>query len=152
MFFTLVSQISAVFMIAACGAAAWKGDIHARSAGVAVALGWLGSAVAERYIQIGSPLYTVILIDLLLLLLFGGLSYFSDRVWPVFATVLHALGLAAHVSYMFELQIGVPLYYTALTVSGNGVLIAIAYGTLQAWRERAATRGGTRAELLAAAR
>lgn len=124
-------------MALACGAAAVKGDVYARVAGIAVGLGWLGSALSEQYTEMGSPLYAVIVIDLALLLLLGFLSYGSPRPWPVWATVFHAVGLAVHVSYAFEVDVGVWLYYSALTGSAWGVLGSIGFGTWQAWRERA---------------
>lgn len=136
MFYTLVSQISAIGMVVVCGLAVLIGDRTARTVGVAAALVWLGSAVSEQYATKGAPLHAVIMLDVVFLMILGGATYLSHRTWPAFCLVAHAVGLAVHVSFAFEVEVSVWLYYTALTGSAWGVLASIGYGTWQAWRER----------------
>lgn len=125
-------------MAVVCGLAIYRGNMATRWAGVSVALGWLVTSLSEQYVDIGSPLYVGIAVDILILAVFGVLSYFTVSHWPVVATVFQALGMAVHVSYLFEVQIGVWLYYSGLIVSAFGVLGSVGFGTWLAWRERVA--------------
>lgn len=152
MFDTLLEQINAAFMAAVCGFAVWKGDLHARTLGIVIFIGWLASALAHDYAPENAPLYVVLAVDVMLLLLLGGLSYVSPRVWPIVATVLQALGLVGHVSYVFEMNVQ-PIYYQwALALSAYGVVLALLFGTAQSWLERRALSvGSNRAKALAIA-
>lgn len=123
-------------MIAVCGMALLAGDRTARTVSISTAFVWLASAVTVGYADVGNPLYAAIALDIFFLLILGAATYFSRRIWPVVCLMAHAIGLAVHVSYVFEVEITVFLYYAALSVSSCGVLIPIGYGTWQAWRER----------------
>lgn len=125
-------------MVLVCGLAATVGDRTARWVGVTAALVWLGSSVSEQYVSEAMPLYAVLILDVIFLLVLGVATYLSQRIWPAFCLVAHAIGIAMHISYTFEVKVSVHVYYTALAVSALGVLASIGYGTWQAWRERVA--------------
>lgn len=146
MFSTVLAQFNAVLMAVICGLAVWKGDRHTRIIGLSVGFGWLISAMAQDHAPKESPLYLVIVVDLVLLGLLGVISYLSVRHWPAVATVLHALGLVAHVSFVFEIEIGAMLYYWALAISAYGVILSLLVGTVGPWRERRALRNMREAE------
>jgi hypothetical protein len=138
LFNTLLEQFNAALMATICGLAVWRGDRHARIVGVAVGFGWLISALAQDHAELFSPLYLVVFVDAGLLLLLGVVSYQSDKNWPVVATVLQALGLVAHASYAFEINLRPIYYYWALAISAYGVILALLVGTIGAWWERRA--------------
>lgn len=137
-------------MLVVCGLALWQGDRDVRLAGASLLIAWLGSSTAESYAQTGEPLYVVLVIDLALLVAFSVVTYRSDRWWPIAMTLLHATGIVGHITYLFEVKVSVAVYYTLIGVPSIGLLVALLTGTVGAWRERAATRRGAAAGLLAA--
>lgn len=128
-------------MVSICGLAMWKGDRHTRWVGAAVLVGWLLSAVSQGGASTDFPIHLVIFVDVALIALLGYVSYVNPRVWPIVATVLQALGLVAHVSYLFEINLTPLFYFWALALSAYGVLLALLVGTVGAWRERRAIDG-----------
>lgn len=141
MFETLSGQLQAAFMACVCTLSLWKGGREERLMGIAVGLTWLASAVSQQYAEHQQPLYWTIAIDTAFLLACGLVSYTSAKNWPVVMTVVHAIGLVAHVAYIFEVAISVYTYYAVLTFSGLGVLITLLAATVLAWREQEVLAG-----------
>jgi len=73
-------------------------------------------------------------VDLATLLGFGILTWRSSRDWPVIATAFQGVAVAVGALFLFDVSIAPPLYVASLAVSSIGVLGAILWGIVTAWK------------------
>ena len=140
---TLYSQIGAVVWLGVCAFALMKGDQPERIAGGALVIAWLATLAIHRdTVPIGyaSTALLVMAIDVCLLAVLIGLSWFSDRTWPIWASAFQAVTVLVHVVTLIDLRIRAIAYLSAQTVGTYGVLICLAVGTFWAWQIREAIR------------
>ena len=140
---TLYSQIGAVLWLGVCAFALMKGDQPERIAGGALVIAWLATLAIHRdTVPIGyaSTALLVMAIDVCLLAVLIGLSWFSDRTWPIWASAFQAVTVLVHVVTLIDLRIRAIAYLSAQTVGTYGVLICLAVGTFWAWQIREAIR------------
>ena len=140
---TLFSQIGAVLWLGVCAFALLKGDGPERFAAGALVIAWLATLAAHRdTVPLGydSTAWVVMAIDAILLIVLIGLSWRTDRTWPVWAAAFQSIIVLVHVVTLIDLRIRAIAYLSAQTVGSYGLLICLAIGTFWAWQTREAIR------------
>lgn len=140
---TLYSQIGAILWLGVCAFALLKGDQPERVAGGALVIAWLATLAVHRdTVPIGyaSTALLVMAVDVGLLLLLLGLSWRTDRNWPIWAAAFQSIVVLVHIVTLVDLRIRAIAYLSAQTVGTYGVLISLAIGTFWAWQTREAIR------------
>jgi len=136
---TLYSQIGLLPMVLVGIFAFTKGDEPERLAMGAYLLGWM----AGMLIQSDSGLYRswqpgLFALDLVMLLVLGGLSWKFRRTWPLWAASLQLIIVMSHLVTLFGMRGGLMSFYTIVNLASYGILVAIGLGTFWAWQERRA--------------
>ncbi|WP_426052020.1 hypothetical protein [Brevundimonas sp. SL161] len=136
---TLYSQIGLLPMVLVGIFAFTKGDEPERLAMGAYLLGWM----AGLLLQDDQGLYSnwqpgMFALDVVMLLVLGGLAWKFHRNWPIWAASLQLIIVMSHLVILFDMRTGIMSFYTIVNLAGYGILIAIALGTFWAWQERRA--------------
>lgn len=137
---TLFSQVGAVLWLAVCAFALLKGDQPERFTAGALVIAWLATLAVHRDTVLSSVPIPVMLIDVILLVLLIGLSWRTDRSWPIWAAAFQAIIVLVHVVTLIDIRIRAIAYLSAQTVGSYGLLICLAIGTFMAWQTREALR------------
>ena len=136
---TLYSQIGLLPMVLVGVFAFVKGDEPERLAMGAYLLGWMagmliqGDGDLHRNWQPG-----LFALDVVMLLVLGGLAWKFKRSWPIWAASLQLIIVMSHLVILFDMRAGIMAFYTILNMASYGVLVAIGLGTFWAWQERRA--------------
>ena len=138
MFDTLPAQIGAVVIVLVLGFAFLKGEETERIAAGAYGLGWLASLLVQMDSNLYGAQWSMMAIDVVMLLVLGGFVWKSHRTWPTWACAAQLLVVTAHVLMTLDVRPPISSYYTVINLAGYGVLIALAVGTFWAWQERKA--------------
>ena len=112
-FHALYQWASLLALLISCGVAVWRGGWPERSGAVAMALAWLGSAFAQRSLQLWGPQTGIMIIDGLLLAALLVIALRSDRWWPMWAAGFHGLGVFLHIAVIIDADIWGRAYYVA---------------------------------------
>jgi hypothetical protein len=140
LFVTLSAQIGAVLMAAVCLFAAWPGARPQRWAAAFVFLAWIGSAALQDRDDLINPQYAIFALDVVAAAAFTGMALAWRKTWLMAMAAFQLLTTATHVAVMIDLRIWVYAYLTAYLVWSYALLAALAWGGVQAWRERGAAR------------
>lgn len=138
MFDTLYSQIGAAIIVAVAAFAFLKGDEPERIGAGAYLFLWFASLLVQNDSDIYNLQWSMFAIDLIVLVVFAGLSWKAARSWPIWATALQLLAVASHIMVFIDLRPSVSAFYTVLNIASYGVILCIAIGTFWAWQERRA--------------
>jgi len=136
---TLYSQIGLLPMVLVGIFAFMKGDEPERLAMGAYLLGWMagmliqGDGDLHRTWQPG-----LFALDVVMLLVLGGLAWKFKRTWPIWAASLQLIIVMSHMVILFDVRAGIMAFYTILNLASYGVLVAIGLGAFWAWQERRA--------------
>ena len=136
---TLYSQIGLLPMVLVGIFAFTKGDEPERLAMGAYLLGWM----AGMLIQTDGDVHQhwqpgLFALDVIMLLVLGGLSWKFRRTWPIWAASLQLIIVMSHLVVLFDMRGGIMSFYTILNLASYGILVAIGLGTFWAWQERRA--------------
>ncbi|MBI1406442.1 MAG: hypothetical protein GC145_09985 [Caulobacter sp.] len=132
----ILALAGALAMVLACGYAMVKGDRPARWCGMLIALAWVGSFLLQDRQHNQAPQYAVAGLDVLLSLVFLGLTLRFRRLWLVIASASQLLTAATHVAFVLDPRILALGFMTAYYVWSYVTLLALAWGTWQAARAR----------------
>lgn len=135
---TLPGQIGAVLMVAIATFAFLKGDEMERIGAAAYLLAWFASLLTQGDGRLYDVQWAMFAIDLVVLLVFGGLAWRSYRAWPIWATALQLLVVMSHIMIMIDLRTPIGSFYFVVNLAGYGILLCLAVGTFWAWQERRA--------------
>lgn len=138
MFDTWSSQIGAIFVVVICLFAFMKGGETERIAAGAYVLGWFASLLLQNGGALYSVQYGVMIIDIIMLIVLGGLTWKSRTAWPAWAAACQLLVVASHFISMSDGRPALANYLAVVNLAGYGVLIALAVGTFWHWQERRA--------------
>lgn len=138
MFDTLSAQIGAIFVVLICAFAFLKGDEPERIGGGAYVLLWFASLLVQNDVGIYDDQIGIFIIDVLMLVVLGGLVWRSRRAWPVWASGFQLLIVMSHIVAHIDVRPPAMAFITVINMAGYGVLIALAVGTFWAWQERRA--------------
>ena len=136
---TLYSQVGLLPMVLVGILAFTKGDEPERLAMGAYLLGWM----AGMLLQDDGGLHAnwqpgLFALDVLMLLVFGGIAWKFRRSWPIWAASLQLIIVMSHIVILFDLRAGMSAFYTVTNVASYGILLTIGLGAFWAWQERRA--------------
>lgn len=139
MFDTLYAQIGTAISLVVVAFAFLKGDEPERVGAGAFALALLASLLLQDDSRLSGPQWGLMIIDTVMLGVYAALAWKSRRAWPVWAAGLEALIVMSHLLILVDLRPPLAAFYAVMNLASYGILLAIAAGTLQAWRERRLT-------------
>ena len=132
--------IAIAFFWAICGFAVWKGGWEERIAGGALALGALATPIVKDHHWLG-PQWGVFSIDLVYLALIVAIAMRTKRWWPLPAAAFQLLGVMTHAARIADHSVGGWAYITAGVIWSYALLITVAVGAFNHWRENTSLRG-----------
>lgn len=135
---TLASQIGAVFAVCVTAFAFLKGDEPEKIGAGAYILAFLASLLAQDAGQFYGTNWVLAVIDVIMLCVYAGLAWKTNRAWPVWVCALQSIIVLSHLMPLVDVR---PPQYALLAVinlASYGVLITIAVGTFWAWQDRQA--------------
>ncbi|WP_309628470.1 hypothetical protein [Brevundimonas sp.] len=136
---TLYSQIGLLPMVLVGIFAFTKGDEPERLAMGAYLLGWMAGLLLQDDQGLHSNWQPgMFALDVVMLLVLGGLAWKFHRNWPIWAAALQLIIVMSHLVILFDMRGGMMSFYTIVNLAGYGVLLAIGLGTFWAWQERRA--------------
>lgn len=136
---TLYSQIGLLPMVLVGIFAFTKGDEPERLAMGAYLLGWMAGLLLQDNQGLQSDWQPgMFALDVVMLLVLGGLAWKFHRNWPIWAASLQLIIVMSHLVILFNMRTGIMSFYTIVNLAGYGILIAIGLGTFWAWQERRA--------------
>ncbi len=138
MFDTLYSQIGAAVGVIVVTFAFLKGDEPERVGGGAYALGALASLLLQDDSQLYGPQWGLMLVETVMLAAWVALAWKSRRSWPIWAGALQSVVVMSHVLTTTDVRPPIAAFYAVVNLASYGVLLALALGVLQAWRDRRA--------------
>ena len=130
-----------VLNVAICLAAVWKGGRPERAAAIVFLLSWLASLFVWSSLGLMHSQAAVLVIDTLVLGVFGYLAWQSGRAWLMWAAAFQSIGVSIHFATLLDLRVSHMAYFWSLSLSAYGVIGSLAVGTFTAWREREALAG-----------
>ena len=135
----LYSQIGLLPMVLVGIFAFTKGDEPERLAMGAYLLGWMAGLLLQDNQGLQSDWQPgMFALDVVMLLVLGGLAWKFHRNWPIWAASLQLIIVMSHLVILFDMRTGIMSFYTIVNLAGYGILIAIGLGTFWAWQERRA--------------
>ena len=138
MFDTLYSQIGAAVGVIVVTFAFLKGDEPERVGGGAYALGALASLLLQDDSQLYGPQWGLMLVETVMLAVWVTLAWKSRRSWPIWAGALQSVVVMSHVLTTTDVRPPIAAFYAVVNLASYGVLLVLALGVLQAWRDRRA--------------
>lgn len=138
MFDTLYSQIGAAVGVIVVTFAFLKGDEPERVGGGAYALGALASLLIQDDSQLYGPQWGLMIVETVMLTAWVALAWKSRRSWPIWAAALQSVVVMSHVLTTTDVRPPIAAFYAVVNLASYGVLLALAIGVLQAWRDRRA--------------
>lgn len=138
MFDTLYSQIAIAVSVAVVAFAFLKGDEPERVGGGAYAIGALATLMLQSDAQLYGAQWPLALVETVMLAVYVALAWKSRRSWPVWAAGLQSLVVMSHLLTVADLRPPIAAFYAVINLASYGILLVLALGVLQAWRERRA--------------
>lgn len=140
---TIYSQALWAFTILVLGFAFLKGDEPERIGAAAIVLVAVAALFSPEDRGLASPLWGRMALDMVLLVVFAGLSWHSRRAWPVWSAAFQALIVTGHILIAVNLRPPANAFAAVNNLSNYGLLAALAIGTFWAWQERRAAAMGS---------
>jgi hypothetical protein len=137
-FDTIYSQIGAAVGVLVVAFAFLKGDEPERVGGGAYAIGALATMLFQQDNRLYGPQWGLMAIDAIMLAAFAALAWKSRRSWPVWASALQSLIVMTHVLTLVDVRPPIVAFYAVINLANYGILLALALGVLQSWRDRRA--------------
>ena len=138
MFDTLPTQIGAGLTVLVVAFAFLKGDEPERIAAGAYVLAWFASLLVQGDGSIPGTQWGLMGIDVIMLGIYVGLAWKSRRSWPVWAAALQSLVVMSHILTLVDIRPPQAAFVAVINLASTGIMLVIAIGTFQAWRERQA--------------
>ncbi|MFA4952007.1 hypothetical protein [Brevundimonas sp.] len=138
MFETLASQIGAVFAVCVTAFAFLKGDEPERIGAGAYILGFLASLLMQDSGQLYGTNWALMGIDTVMLCVYAGLAWKTNRAWPVWVCALQSIIVLSHVLTIVDVRPPLAAFYAVINLASYGILVAISVGTFWAWQDRRA--------------
>ena len=123
----------AALLTAGAAGAMLRGTRPERLAAAAFAAVWLAALGVQRLGWPGTG-WTMLALDLAVLLLLVRLTWKAPRAWPVWATAFEAVAAAASLAFSLQPDVGETAYLRALALCRMAAVLAL---VLSVWRPRA---------------
>ena len=137
---TIYTWVGSGVILLICGTALWKGDRLEQWGGGLCFMAWLATILIQDDVSAHLEEYALLGVDCAMLAALGFLAWKAERSWPVWAAACQAITVAVHLAKMVDFRIPEVAYLSALVLASYGVLVALAVGTVVAWREREALK------------
>ncbi|HYC75550.1 hypothetical protein [Brevundimonas sp.] len=138
MFDTLYSQIGAALGVIVVTFAFLKGDEPERVGGGAYALGALASLLVQNDSQLYGPQWGLMIVETVMLVAWAALAWKSRRSWPIWACAFQSVAVMSHILTTTDMRPPIAAFYAVVNLASYGVLLVLALGVVQAWRDRRA--------------
>lgn len=138
MFDTLYSQIGAAVGVIVVAFAFLKGDEPERVGAGIYALGSLAALLVQNDSQLYGPQWGLMAVETVVLAAYAGVAWKSRRSWPIWASALQAVVVMSHVLPTMDIRPPLAAFYAVVNLASYGILLVLALGVLQAWRDRRA--------------
>lgn len=138
MFDTLYSQVGVALGSLVIAFAFLQGDRLVRAGAAAWALSLLASLLLQNDSQLYGPQWGLMAVDVAVWPVYAALAWRSRRAWPIWAAALQSLVVMSHVLTLVDFRPPIVAFYAVINLAGYGILLAIALGTAQAWRDHRA--------------
>jgi len=137
-FDTLYSQIGAALGVIVVTFAFLKGDEPERVGGGAYALGALASLLVQNDSQLYGPQWGLMIVETVMLVAWAALAWKSRRSWPIWACAFQSVAVMSHILTTTDMRPPIAAFYAVVNLASYGVLLVLALGVVQAWRDRRA--------------
>lgn len=137
---TIYTWVGSGVILLICGSALWKGDRLEQWGGGLCFMAWLATILIQDDVSADIEQFALLGVDFAMLAALGFLAWKAERSWPVWAAACQAITVAVHLAKMVDFRIPEVAYLSALVLASYGVLVALAVGTVVAWREREALK------------
>lgn len=138
MFDTLYSQIGVAVGVVVVAFAFLKGDEPERVGAGAYALGSLAALLVQNDSQLYGPQWGLMAVEAVVLAAYVGVAWKSRRSWPIWAGALQSVVVMSHVLTTTDVRPPIAAYYAVINLASYGILLVLALGVVQAWRDRQA--------------
>ncbi len=115
-----------------------KGDEPERVGAGAYAIGALATLTLQRDSQLYGAQWPLMIVETMMLIAYVALAWKSRRSWPVWAAGLQLLVVMCHILTVVDVRPPIAAFYAVINLATYGILLVLALGVLQAWRERRA--------------
>ena len=133
---TIPALVGFIVMAAVCLYALLRGGRPEKIAGVVIAVAWAASALLQDRVNILSPQWVVAWLDVVLFLIFLGMTLRWRRGWLMVASATQLLTAATHFTQLLDPRLFALAVITAYYVWSYATLIALAWGTHLAARRQ----------------
>jgi len=137
-FDTLYSQVGVAVGVIVVAFAFLKGDEPERVGAGAYALGSLAALLVQNDSQLYGPQWGLMAVETVVLAAFAGVAWKSRRSWPIWAAALQSVVVMSHVLATTDARPPIAAFYTVVNLTSYALLLVLALGVLQAWRDRRA--------------
>lgn len=138
MFDTLYSQIATAVGVIVVAFAFLKGDEPERVGAGAYAIGSLATLLLQEDSQLYGAQWPLLAIETVMLITYVALAWKSRRSWPIWAAALQSVVVMCHLLTTADLRPPLAAFYAVINAASYGILLVLALGVLQAWRDRRA--------------
>ena len=138
MFDTLYSQIGAAAGVIVVTFAFLKGDEPERVGGGAYAIGALAALLLQDDSQLYGPQWGLMIVETAMLVAWAALAWKSRRSWPIWACAFQSVAVMSHILTTTDMRPPIAAFYAVVNLASYGVLLVLALGVVQAWRDRRA--------------
>lgn len=135
---TPLSQIGFGLAALVAAFAFLKGDEPERIGAGAFLLGVFATLLVHDRTALTGVQWRVLAVDAVFLGVCAALAWKSRRSWPVWACGFQSVVVMSHLLALVDLRPSLAAFYLVINLAGYGVLVSIAAGTWQAWRDRRA--------------
>ncbi|NSX32618.1 hypothetical protein HTK96_04460 [Brevundimonas vesicularis] len=130
--------VGAVFMVGMALFAFLKGNSAERIGAGAYLFAWFATIVMQENSGFRGVPLGMFLVDLVLLIVFVGISWRYRQSWPVWASGLQLIAVMSHIMSLTGQRVMVGSLYTVVNMIGYLIIGCIIIGTFYAWQERRA--------------
>jgi len=135
-FDTIYAQVAAAIGAIVVAFAFLKGDEPERVGGGIYAISALASLLVQEETRLHGPQWGLMMVDAVTLAAYAAVAWKSRRSWPVWASALQSLIVMTHVLTLVDVRPPMVAFYAVINGASYGVLLALAIGVFQAWRDR----------------
>ena len=135
-----IADLPIIATLLASGFAILKGDAPERNGAFILFVTWVSQTLVA-WQNLGAVTTNILFgMDIVVLATLSALAWSCRKAWAIVASLAQALQIIIHVARDLGAQISDSTYYETLAIAGYGQLLALAVGTVIAWREREALR------------
>ena len=138
MFDTPYTQIATAIGVVVVAFAFLKGDEPERVGGGAYAIGALAPLLVQDDSRLYGAQWPLILVETAMLIAYVALAWKSRRSWPIWAAALQSVVVMCHILPAVDLRPPLAAFYAVINLASYGILLVLALGVLQAWRDQRA--------------